>query len=61
MTMKTATLTDAQWADIMQLVGRGESDLAEYVPHHAGKDGYAPEEIDDLERLCLAPVGGGVR
>ncbi|MCD1651801.1 hypothetical protein K8090_12850 [Halomonas meridiana] len=51
MTMKTATLTDAQWADIMQLVGRGESDLAEYVPHHAGKDGYAPEEIDDLERL----------
>ena len=51
MTLKTATLTDAQWADIMQLVGRVESDLAEYVPHHAGRDGYALDEINDLERL----------
>ncbi|MGK0547891.1 hypothetical protein ACSEE7_20585 [Halomonas cupida] len=51
MTMKTATLTSDQWADIMQLVGRGESDLAEYVPHYADKDGYEPGEVDELERL----------
>ena len=58
MTMKTATLTDAQWADIMQLVGRGESDLAEYVPHHASKDGYSPEEIDEIVRACPVMVNG---
>lgn len=51
MTMKTVTLSSDKWNDIMQLVSRGESDLAEYVPHYAAKDGHTPEEVEQLERL----------
>ncbi|EHA16164.1 MULTISPECIES: hypothetical protein [Halomonadaceae] len=50
MTTQTARLNEAHWNDIMALIERGKSDIAEYLPY-AEKDGYTPDEVKNLERL----------